>query len=215
MNSHFRDLAHGRPKRERTRNLLIDGAIAVVAQAGVAKASVKAITEAVDLSNGTFYNHFADRDDLLREAALAIAEAMADDIAADVSDLDHGLARIARSTNAFMLHMLDVPEWAALWVGAFQRLGEIRHDFGRQLRLDLGRALEQGHLSHRPSRFTLHQIGVLIALAIEWQLARTRSRQVRRQTCEAVLRLLGLDTDTATETVAAAVPELSTEKSSN
>lgn len=140
---------------------------------------------------------------------MAIAGALADDIATDVSDLDHGVARIARSTNAFMLRMLDVPEWAALWVGAFRHLQEIRHDFGRQLRLDLVRAVEQGQVSELPGRFTLHQIGTLIALGLEWQLASRRSADVRRQTCEAVLRLLGLDSEAAAAAVLDGVPDLS------
>ena len=208
MQNFFHRNALDRPKRERTRSLLIDGAVAVVAERGITDASIKAITESVGLSNGTFYNHFEDRDALFREAALAVAGAVTEDLAADVSDLDRGLARFARSTDAFMLRMLDLPDWAALLVQASHHLGEVRQDIGKHLRSDLRRAVDQGTLAKMPNRFTLHQIGSLITLAIEWQLLHTRSKDVRRQTCESTLRLLGLDAEAAMQTVRNAVPSL-------
>ena len=187
---------------------MLDGAVATVADRGLAGASIKAITDSVGLSNGTFYNYFDSRDELILEAAVAVARALTDDIAAEVHEVDRGIARVVRSTDAFMTHLLAQPDWAALIVDASRHLGQVRHDIGHHLRADVALALEQGELAETPSRFLVDQIGALVALGLEVQLKRGRSRAVRRQTCEAVLRLLGMAPADAERAVVEASPEL-------
>ncbi|MEM1249165.1 MAG: TetR/AcrR family transcriptional regulator [Acidobacteriota bacterium] len=208
MRQHFQSQSLQLSKRERTRSLLLDGAVATVAERGLGGASIKAITESVGLSNGTFYNHFETRDELVSEAAFAVAGALVDEIAEDVQSVESGIARVVRSTNAFIAKLSEQPDWAALLVDASRHLGEVRNDLGRHLRADVALALQQGELTERPSRFLVDQIGALNALAIEVQLRKGKSRAVRRQTCEAVLRLLGLPPDEARQAVLKAAPEL-------
>ncbi len=208
MRHYFQDLSRQSSKRERTRSVLIDGAIATVAERGLSDASIKAITESVGLSNGTFYNHFDDREQLFREAAIAAAEAIADQIAAEVASVDEGIGRIVISTDAFIKRTVEQPDWAAMIVDAAHHIGEIRHDLGRHLRADVAMAVELGELEEAPNRFLIDQVGALVALGIEAQLKRGRNKKVRRQTCEAVLRLLGLTPVQARRAVGRWVPEL-------
>ena len=207
MRHYFQEGSLKRSKRERTRSVLLDGAIATVAAQGMHGASVKAITESVGLSNGTFYNHFDSREELFRVAALSVAETITDEIAADVQDTDDGIARIVRSTDAFMTRALAMPDWAAMIVDAARHIADIRGDIGHHLRADVGRALAQGRIEAKPDRFLVEQIGTLVALAIEVQLTRGRSRRIRVQTCESILRLLGMTPHAARREVARHMPE--------
>ncbi len=206
MRHHFQEGARTKPKRARTRSALLDGAIATVAERGLAEASVKAITATAGLSNGTFYNYFTTREELFREAAVAVAEAITDDVAAEVLDVPSGTSRIVRSTDAFLRKALAMPDWAAMIVDATHHIGEIRHDLGRHLRADVALALERGEIGEVPHAFQLDQIGALVALGLEVQLTRGESPAIRRQTCDAVLRLLGMSPDEARDVVEREIP---------
>ncbi|MDP3326763.1 TetR family transcriptional regulator, partial [Parvibaculum sp.] len=63
----------GQGKRERTRSALLDAAVEVVAEKGGEAAKISDITTAAGLANGTFYTHFNDKAEILREAAYGIA----------------------------------------------------------------------------------------------------------------------------------------------
>lgn len=201
MRHYFQDKSNKLGKRERTRSILIDGAIAAIAKHGLQRASIKEMTSVAGLSNGTFYNHFEDRDEIVRLAAYSVAHEIADDIAKQVSDVEHGLARIVISTDAFIDRALTTPEWGALIVDAAHNLSDVRHDVGKHLRADVALAIKQEDLSEMPNRFSIDQIGALIALAIEAQLEQGRKKTTNRQTCDAVLRLLGLPPNKARQTL--------------
>ena len=54
-------------KRERTRRKLLDAGMHVIAERGEALTATDVVA-AADVSNGTFYNHFIDRDDFISSA---------------------------------------------------------------------------------------------------------------------------------------------------
>ena len=60
-------------KRDRTQAALLDAAIEVIARKGMEAAKISDMTEAAGLANGTFYNHFQTKDDILKKVAIKIA----------------------------------------------------------------------------------------------------------------------------------------------
>ncbi|MFJ3402608.1 TetR/AcrR family transcriptional regulator [Promicromonospora sp. NPDC090134] len=58
------------PRRERTRERLLDAAFAVFAQHGIRGASIEAVCEAAGFSRGAFYSNFSSKEELF----LALAE---------------------------------------------------------------------------------------------------------------------------------------------
>lgn len=207
MRHYFQDKSIKLGKRERTRSILIDGAIAAIAEHGLQGASIKEIASTAGVANGTFYNHFDDRDEILKEAAYSVAKEIADDIAVMVQDVPDGIARVVISTNTFMERAVAKPDWGALIVDASHHLVDVRYDLGEHLRADVSLAIEQGKLSEMPSQFLVHQIGALIALAIELQidaeLNGVKDDMICHQTCEAVLKLLGLSPTKARKAIVA------------
>ncbi len=203
MRHYFQDKSVNLSKRERTRSLLIDGAISAIAEHGLEGASIKEITTIAGLSNGTFYNHFEDREEVFRLATMSIAQELADDIAEMVADVDDGIARIVISTNTFIERAVSASDWGAMIVDAVHYLGDVRQDVATHLRADIALAMKRGDISEMPDRFQIHQIVALIALAIEAQLDGGKSKSINFRTCEAVLRLLGLSPTKAQRAVAA------------
>ncbi|WP_432548003.1 TetR family transcriptional regulator [Kineococcus sp. SYSU DK004] len=92
-------------RRARTRQRLLDAALAVVADAGLARTSVEAVCERAGYTRGAFYSNFATLDEvvsalfaqqadaLLTEVGARLAEPAGED-AADPADLAALVARV-------------------------------------------------------------------------------------------------------------------------
>ena len=69
------DPPHARDRRvRRSRAMLMGAAVALVKQRGTANVAITEIAEAADVSRQVLYQHFGDRDTLLLEAALDLAQ---------------------------------------------------------------------------------------------------------------------------------------------
>ena len=64
----------GSRARARTRALLLDAALRVFARKGAGAAAIHEVAAEAGVSNGTFYNYFRTREELLEAASLALAE---------------------------------------------------------------------------------------------------------------------------------------------
>ncbi|MEZ4672351.1 MAG: TetR/AcrR family transcriptional regulator [Anaerolineae bacterium] len=62
-----RTLNRAERRRLHTRDLLLEAASAVLAESGYQTLTIKAITDRADVGYGTFYLHFADKDDIVWE----------------------------------------------------------------------------------------------------------------------------------------------------
>ena len=201
MQHFFHDRVRNEGKRVRTRSLLIDSAIALVAERGLMNTTVQELTRAAGLSNGTFYNHFDDREQLILEAASAIATVLAEDIAERVQDVETGLGRIVVSTNMFISRAVANPEWGRMLSEATKNAFDMQLDFANNLLADIRLAISQGAPLQLPDRFRLFQIGTLMVLAVEAQLVGRRNKSISEDTCDAMLRLLGATPDQARDAV--------------
>ena len=52
-------------RASKTRDRLLKGALSVFAEAGTEAATIEMITQRADLGKGTFYRHFADKDEII------------------------------------------------------------------------------------------------------------------------------------------------------
>ena len=56
-------------RKARTRKALIDAAVQLIALGRGERASIQEITEAADIGFGSFYNHFASKEELFQTAS--------------------------------------------------------------------------------------------------------------------------------------------------
>jgi len=89
-------LTRGHKKKARTRQLLLDMALEVLAEQGEGF-SVTDLANRAGVSHGTFYNYFSDRDELVAALVPHIVRRFAERMAVEVTDTDPA-ARIARIT---------------------------------------------------------------------------------------------------------------------
>lgn len=199
MDRYFSNKSLKLGKRERTRSALIDSAIQVIAEKGFETASIKEITQAAGLANGTFYNHFPDRESLTREAAAVVALEIAKEIAEEVTEVDDGLDKVIISTDKVVDRAVSAPTWGRVMVGAWHYLEDFPYDVSQIMRSDLKLAKRQGLISLSINQFLEHQLSSLAVLSISQQIKNGRSKAVRLETAAAILRLLGIPADEAKE----------------
>jgi len=184
-------------KRERTRSALIDSAINVIADKGFEAASIKEITQAAGLANGTFYNHFTDREALTREAASVVAVEIALEIEDEVKDIADALDKVIISSDKMIERSLSAPTWGKIFIGAWHHLNDFGQDVAQVMRRDLKLAKRQGSINVSINQLLELQLIALIVLATSLQLEGGRSKATRLGTAESILRLLGITPEEA------------------
>lgn len=135
-------LTRGHKKKSRTRRALVDAAFEVLAERGEGF-SVADVTTRAGVSNGTFYNYFRDRDELLDALVAATVEGFASVAAREVDDVDPA-ERFARITARALAAAVTSPSTVrfALRLDAAQRallvagpLSHLRDDLAEGRRL--------------------------------------------------------------------------------
>ncbi|MDO8290531.1 MAG: TetR/AcrR family transcriptional regulator [Parvibaculum sp.] len=189
---YFRNQATGGGKRQRTRAALLDATVRLVASKGMEALKISDITDAAELANGTFYNHFTDKDEVLIEAAYGIAAEISRQLDADMTGIDDAPSRVVTATRNFISIVLQKPDWAALILGGARHLPHLGEDASQYLRSDLERGVAQGKFDVTVTNYLMSQILALITVAITMQLNKGTDTAMTDQICENILRLLGL-----------------------
>ncbi|MAU62583.1 MAG: hypothetical protein CMI62_17850 [Parvibaculum sp.] len=189
---YFQGQTAGGSKRERTRSALLDATVSVVAAKGMEAAKILDITEAAGLANGTFYNYFDDKESILREAAYGIALAVGRQLDEEMSSIGDAGRRVVTATTRFIEIVVREPDWAHVLLGSAEVMPEMRKDIYRYLRSDIELGVEQGKFDVEVTGFLLDQVASLIGVSIRTQISTGPNAALTRQTCESILRLLGM-----------------------
>jgi len=141
----------GFKKKERTRRQLIEAAVDEIAVHGEAF-TILDVTKRAEVSNGTFYNHFDDRDDLI-DAVIAEVLTAFTDASAELVTLDDPVRRFATISALLLEHSAASPQLATvlLRLPSLAKAASPESDPFRHLRNDLAAAVQQGRLSREPT----------------------------------------------------------------
>ena len=186
----FREQTNGKKKRERTRGVLLDSAISVFASKGYEATKILDITNHAGLANGTFYNYYQDKDELLRDVATGLAVEITGQINKEMVELGHGPTRVVLATARLLQTARKEPEWLDVLLEGVFIVPELQSAIVQYLRQDLEMGVDQGHFRIELNLLLVNQILSLIRTAL--LLDRTMKDDTIIQTCEAVLRLLGI-----------------------
>lgn len=136
----------------------------VVAAKGEALTVSDVVTEA-EVSNGTFYNYFLDKDELLDALATELVLRLGGQLHESMPDQD-GALRVATATARILLQARQDP----LWAGVVNRLVNLRFDVQDQilqyLRQDLELAQRQGRLQVGATHEAVDLVGGLLAAGL-------------------------------------------------
>jgi AcrR family transcriptional regulator len=185
----------GRAERRRgeTRSKLVRAAREVMARNGVGATTIHAITEAADVGFGSFYNHFATKEDIVAavmEEAIESFGAAADRLANDVDDPAEVLAASVR--HAIRRAASD-DAWGWFLVRtALARTQGLRRGLGPRLARDIRRGIEaKRFVADDPIAASVAAGGAILAVMAA-RLHGELGDDAAERGAVVVLRLLGL-----------------------
>lgn len=195
-------------RREQTRARLIDAARTLMAERGFNEVGIAEITAAADLGTGTFYNYFSSREQLQAAVAEDSVEKVGDILDRDVSGLEDPAEAFASSLRHLVRHALSDRVWGGFLVQMGAAHPALVRILGPRARRDLLRGVDSG-------RFVIDDLdlattctfGSLIAsiqLAMESEPREDRDQIFAR----AMLRMVGVPVDEATEVAARPLAEI-------
>jgi len=185
----------GNPRAERTRAALIGAGRKLYSQRPVDAVTVDDIVQAAAVGKGSFYNHFADRDALVRAISSEIRGHVEAAIGRANAEVTDPARRLARAVCSYLRFALDGAESA----GVLVRIHSGHTSLNAPLNRGLVEDIETGLASGRFAVATV-EAGVLYVMGVT-QLALVRVVQeptlavavsLSQQMCALTLRGLGL-----------------------
>lgn len=192
-------------RAQRTREALIRAGRQLFAERAVDAVAIDDIVQAADVAKGSFYNHFTDRDDLVKAVVSQIREALETRVGEVNAGVEDPARRVARAVCVYQRYALDEPQNARVLVrvpSGFASLQSPRNQGGVD---DITAGLASG-------RFTIAttEAGLLFVMGVsQTAMARTSrdpqpalATSLSQQICALILRGLGVPSAEA-ETIAA------------
>jgi AcrR family transcriptional regulator len=199
----------GARRRARTRARLIEAARLLFARQGVEATRINEITEEADVGFGSFYNHFASKDEIVEAVLAEAVEAQGAAVDALTRELDDPATVVAVAHRYFVDLARRDPDWAWLLV----RL-DISHQvalraLGPFAQRDLRRGLEAGRFDVPDAVVALHASGGALLAVMRAVLDGSAGPDAGAHHAGGVLRMLGVEPAEASEIASRPLPAVS------
>ena len=143
-------LTRGHKKKARTRRQLLDAALRIYARAGVGDLALNTLAEEAGVSNGTVYNYFRSREQVLEAVGLELAVQLSEQILTVSEAVDSGAERLSIAVRTFMNKARTDPDWTRALITVVRYAEGMRSTLATYLRADLQAGRRQGgfHYAH-------------------------------------------------------------------
>lgn len=152
--------------RARTRALLLDAALRIFARKGAGASSIQEITDEAGVANGTFYNYFRSREELVEAASLRLAARFDVQVAASNASVADPAERLSQGSRRFILQALTDPVWGAAILRVWATTPVLKTKTAEHMLADLraGRRRGRFHFKSEAAAVDLVQGTVLSAM---------------------------------------------------
>jgi AcrR family transcriptional regulator len=182
-------------RAQRTREAIITAGRSLFAERAVDAVAIDDIVRAADVAKGSFYNHFADREDLVRAVMVEIRGRLEAAVDRANAGIDDPAKRIARAICVYQRYAVDDPLRTRVLVRISTGRANLSGPENKGLMDDLTAGLSIGRISIA----TLESAMLFVMGASQAGLARTSRDPVlasavslAQQLCALVLRGLGV-----------------------
>lgn len=151
-------LTRGHKKRERTRRGLVDAALRLVARKEVGEIALLEVAAEAAVSNGTIYNYFRTRDEVLEAVGIAMAAEFSDAIAALSTDVHCGAQRLSIGVRMFVCRAADDHQWANALLRIIHFDQAMRSRLAAHVLGDLREGLRAGTLAYEDEGIALDMV---------------------------------------------------------
>jgi AcrR family transcriptional regulator len=192
-------------RAQRTREALIRAGRQLFAERAVDAVAIDDIVQAADVAKGSFYNHFTDRDDLVRAVVGEIRVALEARVAEVNAGVEDPARRVARAVCVYQRYALDEAQSARALVRVHSGFASLNSPLNQGAVEDLTAGLAGGRFAIATTEAGL----VLVMGVAQAAMARTcrdpqpaLATSLAQQVCALILRGLGVPSGEA-ETIAA------------
>ena len=195
-------------KAEQTRRRLIEAARDQMSEGGPESVTIQTITLKADIGQGTFYNYFASRDEVIDAVILEVVEALGRRLDALTADMKDAAEIYSFSTRHLMHTAVSDPVWGWLVV----RLGIAQEGLLSALGPRASRDLQIGVDS---GRFKIESVSIASAMTfgsllsvMHDYLQSDRKHDPSEIYAENLLRMVGISPEEAHEIANRPLPSL-------
>ena len=195
-------------KAEQTRRRLLDAAREQMSDGGPESVTIQTITLKADIGQGTFYNYFASRDEVIDAVILEVVEALGQRLDALTANMKDAAEIYSYSTRHLMHTAVSDPVWGWLVV----RLGIAQEGLLSALGPRASRDLQIGVDS---GRFKIDDVSIASAMTfgsllsvMHDYLQGDRKTDPSEAYAENLLRMVGISPDEAHEIAHRPLPTL-------
>ena len=196
----------GARRKARTRAALIEGARAVFARQGVDATAIADITEAADVGFGSFYNHFASKEEI---AEAVLTEVIAEQGAAVerlTAKLDDPAEVVSVAHRYFVRRARSDPDWARVLIRLDVSHRVASAALGAHARRDLERGIKAGRFEVGDRGVAFWSAGGALLAVMRGVLDGELRSGADVHHAENVLRMLGLPAAEAAEVARRPLP---------
>jgi AcrR family transcriptional regulator len=196
------------PLRARTRSAIVEAALRLFAKQGVGGTAIHEIAGEAGVSNGSFYNYFRTREDVLDAGVRLLAKRLTDDISASYADVSDPAERVAIGSRRFMLKALVEPEWGAAVLRVWNSTPLMAKRVSDAPVKDLRAGRRKGRFSFTSERAAVDLLQGTVLAAMRTMLEGDAGEEHSESVAAMILRGLGLPSAEAKEIARRPLPPL-------
>jgi AcrR family transcriptional regulator len=192
--------------RERTRALLVDAALRVFARKGAGAAAIHEIAAEAGLANGTFYNYFRSREELIEAASFQLAKRFFDEITASSAGVTDPAERVAIGARHFVLQAMRDSTWGAALLRVWASTSVLNERTAEPVLADLRAGRRRRRFMFTSERAAADLVRGTVLAGMRTVLEGRAGARHAADVAALVLRGLGIDGDEADEIVNLPLP---------
>jgi AcrR family transcriptional regulator len=195
-------------RRERMRQRLIESAMIVFAEKGIAATVIPDVIAAAEVSQGSFYNYFRTNDDLLVAVSEELNNEMLQLVETAVGAIDDPALRVATATRSY-LHLARSHRLVARFLAsAGLRLGGERSIFYEYLPPDIEEGQKRGFFGAVPLDIAVDIVKGASLVAVQRMANGRTAKDYPEKIVMAILRSFGLNASAAENLTVQPLPKL-------
>lgn len=184
-------------RKSETRAKLIAAAKTLIARNGAESMRIREITDEADVGFGSFYNHFANKDEIVEVVLAEMVLSHANTVASAISELEDPAEVISAANRLFVRRARSDPEWAWLLLRLDLSHDLVTNALGPYALADLRAAIEAGRMSVPDVGIALRAQGGALIAVMRAVVDGDAPPEADIFHAEGVLRMLGLSADDA------------------
>ncbi len=189
----------GTRRRERTRSRLVEAARDLFSRKGVDATRIQEITEEADVGFGSFYNHFEDKDAIVRAVIGEVSEQQGTQVDQLTSNVEDPAEVVSVAHRHFLRLAQSDPVWGWLLIKLDASHSVLKDTLGPRALRDLEDGISAGRFTISDPVLAANATGGALLGTTRALLEGQLTDDADQQHAELVLKMLGVPPDEATE----------------